>query len=210
VSKATAKPGPKSKPKPKPKATAKAEAKPASNEVGDRLRVLRRRRQMTLEALAKRAGVSASFISQVECGRSGASLNSLQRIAHALDVSISDLFEPHEGDRARVLRVADRPVLKFGELRKYLLTPRPLEHLEVMIGIFEPGSATGDEPYSHGDSEELCFVVSGSVEVQIGSQLHEMRAGDSIDYRSSTPHFFRNPSTTEAAEVLWVISPPSY
>jgi transcriptional regulator with XRE-family HTH domain len=165
---------------------------------------------MTLEVLAQRAGVSASFLSQVERGRSGASLNSLQRIAHALEVSISDLFELDTSDRTRVLRADERPVLSFGSLRKYLLTPRPLEHLEVMIGVFEPGSATGDEPYTHGDSEEMCFVVSGHVEAQIGTQLHEMRTGDSIDYRSSTPHFFRNPSATDTAEVLWIISPPSY
>jgi hypothetical protein len=37
----------------------------------------------------------------------------------------------------------------------------------------------------------------------------ERASGDSIDYRSSTPHRLTNISG-EPAEVMWIISPPSY
>ena len=179
--------------------------------VGERLRAIRHLRRCTLKTVAVRAGLSESFLSQVERGRASASIASLQRIAAALGVSVADLFEPN-GARPlpRVLRREGRPMLAFGNLgRKFLLTPRPLEHLEVVVGELDPGGSTGDEPYTHGDSEELFVVLSGTVHLQLGTEIHELQRGDSIGYRSSTPHRATNPGD-EVAEVMWIISPPSY
>jgi quercetin dioxygenase-like cupin family protein len=109
-----------------------------------------------------------------------------------------------------VLRRGSRPVLGFGNLgRKYLLTPRPLENLEVFLVELVPGGSTGDEPYTHGDSEELVVVIAGSIQLQLGERLFELEQGDSIDYLSSVPHRVVN-AGDEIAEVMWVISPPSY
>ena len=161
--------------------------KPAEINVGDRLRAIRHLRRATLKSIAERAGLSESFLSQVERGKTSASVASLAR-----------------------MRRESRPALQFGNLgRKYLLTPRPLEHLEVFAAELDPGGSTGDEPYTHGDSEELFVVLSGRVHLQLGERLYELEQGDSIDYRSSIPHRVSN-AGEEVAEVIWVISPPSY
>jgi len=179
-------------------------------DVGERLRDLRRLRRATLKTIADRAGVSESFLSQVERGRASASIASLRRIANALGVSVADLFEPDGPPRPRVLRRDERPSLAFGVLgRKLLLTPQPLQHLEVFVGELDPGGSTGPEPYAHGDSEELFVVIAGAVQLELGGDLHDLEAGDSIDYRSSTPHRITNVGE-ERAEVMWIISPPSY
>src|SRR5919197_6362821 len=179
-------------------------------DVGERLRAIRRSRRATLRTIAARSGLSESFLSQVERGRSSASIASLRRIADALGVSIADLFEPAGLPGPRVLRRDERPALQFGILgRKLLLTPRPLHHLEVFVGELEVGGSTGAEPYAHGDSEELFVVLSGNVQVEVGGELFELERGDSIDYRSSAPHRVSNVSE-ELAEVMWIISPPSY
>jgi transcriptional regulator with XRE-family HTH domain len=179
-------------------------------DVGERLRELRRLRRCTLRTIAERSGLSESFLSQVERGRSSASIASLRRIAEALGVSIADLFEPGGLPGPRVLRRDERPALQFGILgRKLLLTPRPLQHLEVFAGELEVGGSTGEQPYAHGDSEELFVVVSGSVQLELGGELFDLESGDSIDYRSSTPHRISN-TGDELAEVMWIISPPSY
>jgi mannose-6-phosphate isomerase-like protein (cupin superfamily) len=90
-----------------------------------------------------------------------------------------------------------------------LLTPKPFHSLEVVVARFEAGGSTGDEPYTHGDSEELLVVVEGDVHVQLGTEIHELATGDSVHYQSSTPHRVSNPGG-ETAEVMFVISPPSY
>jgi transcriptional regulator with XRE-family HTH domain len=179
-------------------------------DVGERLRTLRQFRRYTLQSVAARSGLSESFLSQVERGRSNASIASLKRIADALGVSMADLFEPDGLPGPRVLRRDERPALQFGILgRKLLLTPRPLHHLEVFAGELEVGGSTGPEPYAHGDSEELFVVVSGTVRLELGGEVFELERGDSIDYRSSVPHRAVN-TGNELAEVLWIISPPSY
>ena len=179
-------------------------------DVGERLRALRRFRRCTLRTIAERSGLSESFLSQVERGRSSASIASLRRIADALGVTIADLFEPDGGTAPRVLRREQRPSLAFGVLgRKLLLTPRPLHNLEVFVGELGVGGSTGEQPYAHGDSQELFVVLAGRVELEVGGERFELEHGDSIEYRSSTPHRVSN-AGDGAAEVMWIVSPPSY
>jgi transcriptional regulator with XRE-family HTH domain len=180
-------------------------------DVGERLRAIRKLRRVTLRTVAERSDLSESFLSQVERGQANASVASLKRIAGALGVNVADLFEPNGSpSRPRVLRRESRPALTFGTLgQKYMLTPRPLEHLQVILGEFDQGGSTGDEPYTHGDSEELLVVLEGIVHLQLGTEVFELRGGDSIDYRSSTPHRLIN-AGDGIAEVMWIISPPSY
>jgi transcriptional regulator with XRE-family HTH domain len=179
-------------------------------DVGERLRVIRSRRRQTLREVAERAGLSESFLSQVERGRASASVASLRRIADALGIAISDLFQPAEASRPRVLRRDDRPSLAFGILgRKLLLTPKPLDHLEVFVGELDPEGSPGAEQYAHGDSEELFVVIRGTVQLELGDEVFELETGDSIDYRSAVPHRISNLGD-DVAEVMWIISPPSY
>jgi transcriptional regulator with XRE-family HTH domain len=180
-------------------------------DVGERLRAIRRLRRITLKTVAERAELSESFLSQVERGRANASVASLKRISAALGVNVADLFEPNGSvSRPRVLRREARPTLTFGTLgQKFMLTPRPLEHLQVILGEFDAGGSTGDEAYTHGDSEELLVVLAGIVSLQLGTEIFELSTGDSIDYRSSTPHRLTNLGG-DRAEVMWIISPPSY
>src|SRR5881275_3049857 len=179
----------------------------AEVDVGERLRALRRFRRCTLREIAERSGLSESFLSQVERGRASASIASLRRIADALGVTMADLFEPDRLPGPRVLKRDARPALSFGVLgRKLLLTPGPLHHLEVFAGELEVGGSTGEEAYAHGDSEELFVVQSGTVELELGGEVFELEPGDSIVYRSSTPHRVSN-TGQDLAEVMWIISP---
>lgn len=178
-------------------------------ELGERIRAIRQLRRRTLKEIATAAGISESFLSQLERGRTNATIATLQRLATALGIEVSDLFSTGSS-RPRVIRRDAREFVAWGSQgRKALLTPKPFHSLEVVVARFEPGGSTGDEPYTHGDSEELLIVVEGSVHVQLGTEIHDVSAGDSVHYQSSTPHRVSNPYD-ETAEVLFVISPPSY
>jgi len=190
-------------------ALAPAQATNGGPELGERLRAIRLLRRLTLREVADSAGVSESFVSQLERGRSSASVATLQRLAAAVGIEISDLFAG-EQQSGRVLRRQERQLLEWGHLgRKALLTPKPFHSLEAVAASFDPGGSTGDEPYTHGDSEELLLVLAGRVHLQLGSELLDLSQGDSVNYRSSTPHRVSN-GGDEPAEVLFVISPPSY
>src|SRR3954454_17323517 len=129
--------------------------------LGERLRAIRQLRRKTLKDVATGAGISESFLSQLERGRTNATIATLQRLSTALGIEVSDLFAASE-QRPGVVRRDARDFVAWGLLgRKALLPPKPFHSLEVVVARFDPGGSTGDEPYTHGDSEELLIVVEG-------------------------------------------------
>lgn len=177
--------------------------------IGEKVKAFRTARRMSLRALGEATGTTASFLSQLERGLSGVNISTLMRIAGALGISLTDLFEEATPPVGRVLRKAERPALPPAEgYRKMLLSRRPIRDMEVYIGEFDPGGSTGDKPYSHGDSHELFFVIRGRIELTLGDERHVLLSGDSIEYPSSVPHKTVNIGE-EPAEVVWMIAPPT-
>jgi transcriptional regulator with XRE-family HTH domain len=176
--------------------------------LGPRIRAYRQMRKITLRQVAEQAEVSVSFLSQLERGASGASIPTLRAIAEALGLTLADLFAVDPTPAHRVLRAADRPVIHATGVQKFMLTRRPLQHLEVFEGVLRAGARVGSSTHSHGDSQELLLVLEGSVRLLLDDEEHELDSGDSIEYRSSSNHCVVNESGTNAS-VLWIISPPS-
>jgi transcriptional regulator with XRE-family HTH domain len=178
--------------------------------VGNRLRQRRLALRLTLRQVADAAGLSEGFVSQLERGVHSGSIATLQKISAVLGLEVGDLFTGTWDNRPAVRRFTDQQGFAFGVAgRKVRLTPKQFNHLEAFVGVFDSGGSTGVEPYSHGDSEELLFVVSGEVEVMVGDIVHHLSALDSITYSSSEPHRVRE-TAGATATVLWAMAPPSY
>ena len=60
--------------------------------LGERIKFLRKTRKITLKELSKNAGISISFLSDIENGRSNPSLERLKDIAESLKVTTSFLL----------------------------------------------------------------------------------------------------------------------
>ena len=179
-------------------------------EVGSRLRAVRRGQHRTLREVADAAGISESFLSQVERAKVSASVATLRRIAVVLGVTVGDLFQETLSKPPTVLRAESRPALTFGVFgRKYHLHTAPGRAFDSLMGEFDPGGSTGDEPYSHGDSEEFMLILEGSVKFQLGGEIISLGTNDSMVYRSSTPHRLVADQAL-GARVLWITSPPSF
>jgi two-component system OmpR family response regulator len=63
--------------------------------LGDAIRGLRKEKDLTLKQMAQKTGLSVSLLSQIERAESSASLESLYKIAVALDTRVRDLFGMH-------------------------------------------------------------------------------------------------------------------
>jgi transcriptional regulator with XRE-family HTH domain len=186
----------------------KADAPRGPAGFGDRIRSYRKARRLTLKLLAAHVGITESFLSQIERGKCGASVGTLNQLANALGLSMSDLFDETPIVNSQVLRRAERPELHAEGVTKYLLTRRPLQNLEVLEGTFEVGASTGGPEYVHGDSQELVYVLAGTVKLDLGDRSYVLSRGDSVDFRSSTPHALGNVGKGKA-RALWMISPPT-
>src|SRR5438270_12785487 len=79
--------------------------------VGANLRRLRSRRGLSLERLARRAGVSRAMLSQIELGRSAPTINSLWKVARALDVTFAALVAQRNDSTPVLLPAAEGTLL---------------------------------------------------------------------------------------------------
>jgi transcriptional regulator with XRE-family HTH domain len=185
-------------------------AAPIEVDLGARIRTLRLARRSTLRELAAEAGVTESFLSQVERGVASPSIASVQRIARALGASIAELFAADER-AGSLVRVDDRRRIVYqglGAVDEFLTRARN-GRLQVILSTIEPGGGTGDEPYTHESDEEVVVVLEGSLDLWVGPEHYRLEAGDAVTHSSRTPHRNTNPGPG-IARVLFCSTPPSY
>ena len=180
--------------------------------IGDDIRALRKRRAVTLSRLADQLGRSVGFVSQIERGLSEPSINDLRVIAQAFEVPISFFFSSEHGAEStrprHVVRAGDRRQLgrPQGALVEELLSPDLGGSFEILLSEFAPGAELGDPV--RRETEEAGYVVSGVLTLEIDDVQHTLQAGDSFRFAGES-YRWSNPGT-DAAVVVWVISPPVY
>jgi DNA-binding XRE family transcriptional regulator/quercetin dioxygenase-like cupin family protein len=91
-----------------------------------------------------------------------------------------------------------------GGVRWERLTRSTLDHLDFFELIYEPGAQSHPRQYTHPGTE-MVLVMSGCLEITIGFERYRLEPGDSIDFPSSMPHRYLNPSATETARAVTVI-----
>lgn len=171
--------------------------------VGRRLRALRMERNLSLAQVAAKAGISIGALSQIERGRSSLRVRVVWPLAAALEVEPSALIAD-DGDTAsdvycvRAARRRRLPVQSEG-IAKELLSPPGATLMGLLVTV-APGGGT--PAYTHA-GHEFAIVTSGELEIVIDSSAYRLRAGDSVAFRSTMPHAFRNPGA-EPCTVLWV------
>jgi transcriptional regulator with XRE-family HTH domain len=172
--------------------------------VGNRVRRVRSRAEMTLRELSSATGLSESFLSQFERGQTQASVGSLRRIAEALQISLSELFDPSSMSNARVVRPSARMRMPFGDgATKYMVTPQTSRDFAVYVATLEVGGSSGPEPYAHDSSDEFLLVLKGSVKLELADTVYLLEAGDGITFRSDVPHRVVNVHS-EPSELIWI------
>lgn len=183
---------------------------PAEVDLGARIRTLRVARGATLRELAAQAGVTESFLSQVERGVASPSIASVQRIARALGQSIAELFTADD-PAGSLVRVGDRRRIVYQGLGAVdeFLTRATDGRLQVIMSTIEPGGGTGDEAYTHESDEEVVIVLEGSLDLWVGPEHYRLEAGDAVTHSSRVPHRNTNPGPG-VARVLFCITPPSF
>lgn len=196
--------------------------------VGDRLRARRKTRGLSVRELARRLGVSASLISQIETGRATPSVATLYAVTTELGLSLDELFseqvptidrrlDGHTSVRpgsTHASRPTNSPVVS-AEQRKAIqldtgvswerLTHAPDPSVEFLHVVYQPGSASCDtNALMRHNGHEYGYVLSGTLCVTLGFEDHLLRAGDSISFESSRPHRLAAVGD-EPVEAIWVV-----
>ncbi|MCT7374610.1 helix-turn-helix domain-containing protein [Chelativorans salis] len=167
--------------------------------IGNRLRVERERRNVSVRELARRINVSPSLISQVERGLVMPSVSTLWSVASELDLTIDELFSVSERSKRKAGPEEQGGPVQRSHSRKRIrlsggvvwerLTAHADDEVEFLYVVYEPGaeSCPPDSLFRHG-GKEYAYVMSGRLGLQIGFEKHELEAGDSVSFNAQTPH----------------------
>jgi transcriptional regulator with XRE-family HTH domain len=212
--------------------TAAAAGVPALD-LGARLRAERLRHGMSLREMARRLGVSASAMSQIETGKAQPSVSKLFDIVNLLETSLDGLLAGGSG-KAPAARgqVADGGAHHGYETEGFFSFQRSGEHevLELESGVhwrrltagslpgveflhvnYAPGACSSrDGAFMRHAGQELGYVLSGRLVVDVGFDSYQLGAGDSISFPAPTPHRLSNPGTEPAAAVWCVLGRHSH
>jgi transcriptional regulator with XRE-family HTH domain len=178
--------------------------------IGAKLRQLRLRKSMGLLQLSKHTGISPALLSKLERDVLYPTLPTLTRIAMSFNVGLDHFFTPEPRQVFEIVRAKDR--LSFPEFPdaaevsyyfECLDFPVPNRALHCYLAKFTQHRSGLHE---HRGIEFL-YVLSGTVEVQVREERHELRKNDAVYFDSGTAHGYRAMGTRPATAII--VSLPS-
>ena len=177
---------------------------------GEKIRLIRERKQLTLKAVAQQAGVSESLVSQIERGRVSPAIDTLLSLAQVLDIRLEYLFEEYNRHGSvKVIRADERRTIHEDTV-VYEEVARPNEQdsqhsIESYLITVPPGGSTHRGHYGHL-GKELGYIIEGSARLRYEDKEYELNEGDSVHFSAGAPHTIEN--TGEGPlKALWVVSP---
>lgn len=180
-----------------------------SAHIGRTLRALRQSRGLSMGALARAAGLSKTIVSTIESGNSNPSLESLWRLAGALDVTLSDLIGDPSPPRARLIRRDEgSPISSTSGLEGRLLHAEGTPHrTEIFAFELVPASHYLSGPHISG-TEELVICLSGVLEVGPEGSAELLGEEDALWFPADVAHAY---SSADGCRALCVMSyPPAH
>lgn len=164
--------------------------------IGEKIKSIRKERQLTLDTLSERSGVSKGMLSQIESEKVNPTVATVWKISRGLGVELDALLKGRN-EVARVfdvLHTSDVVVLDTEEDGTHLEVLSPLslaEDLEVYMLTLDKGGALRSEAHAPR-SEECLTVLSGTVRVRAGAHNTELGPGDFIRYNCDVAHAIEN------------------
>ncbi len=161
--------------------------------VGSQIRIFRQQLKMTVDEVAKQAGLSQGMLSKIERGVTAPSLRTLYTLTRVLNVPVTSLFRKYEEQR-------DCSFVRSGEGLLIERRGTRAGHQYQLLG-HNIGKLTSLEPYLitlTDESEvfplfqhsgiEFIYVLEGEVIYRHGNDTYHMKVGDSLFFDSDAPH----------------------
>ncbi len=191
------------------------------NRIGNKMNLIRESRNLSIEDVSERSGLSAESIENIEKGELIPGLTPLIKIARVLGVRLGTFMDDqeqlgpvvnragaeHDEKREKnVVRFSERNNAVSSDLDFFSLAHNKADrHMDpFVIDIYEPSGK--DVKLSSHEGEEFIYVLEGTVEILYGKDEYRLNVGDSIYYDSIVSHHVH--SVGGSAKILAVIYTP--
>jgi transcriptional regulator with XRE-family HTH domain len=181
----------------------------SSEQLGGRVKELRGRRSLTLEALAERSGVSRAMISKLERGEKNPTLVVAAKLAEGLGVTLSQLVGMEERREVVVVPREGRMVMRDPEtgFERQLLSPAFFGRgVEFVRNEIPEGSTSGEFPPHRNGVAEHVVVERGRLRALLGGEEYLLEEGDAVYFEADVPHRFDNAGEGKCSYYLVISS----
>ena len=191
---------------------------PNNTIVGYKIKGIRESKNLTIEEVSERSGLSAEQITSIENDQNLPSLGPLIKIARALGVRLGTFMDDNDALGPVVCRAADRErdsSISFSngatDARKHmeyhpLAQQKAGRHMEPFVIDVNPTEQL-DYKLSAHEGEEFIYVLEGELEVDYGKEKYTLKEGDSIFYDSIVKHHVHG-APGKPAKILAVVYIP--
>jgi transcriptional regulator with XRE-family HTH domain len=170
-------------------------ATPALEEaVGSAIREIRQRHGLTIGQVCEQAGISRGMLSKIETGHTTPGIETLARIARALGVSMSMLFNKYDASTSTAQHVRKgqgMEVVRRGTRSGH--TYHLLAYEQGPVKLFEPFLISMDDdsqryPTFQHPGHEFIYLLEGQLEYRCGPETYLLEPGDSLSFSGEVPH----------------------
>ena len=178
-------------------------------DIGLNIMNFRKQKNMSMDALSKRSGVSKSMLSQIEQEKTNPTVVTVWKIARALDISVEELLQTSGNYQIEVLRREDAPVIFSDDRSCIIRVNSPIhmaDNLELYHMTFKPLGKLSSLPH-FPKSEEFLTVISGQFKITSGNNSSVLNEGDTARYRADISHSIENLRDIESTIHLTVLFP---
>src|SRR3989475_2386725 len=173
--------------------------------IGPKVRQLRRQRNLSLQQLAERAGLSAAAIHKIERSGMVPTITTLMKLAAALNRSVAYFVDEEQAEPAVLIRSDERKQVFTSKERLELAGisgPYGQFFMAGAVATIEPGADSRPKHMEH-PGEELGFMLDGTMSFEVEGVEYMLRRGDALHFRTDRPHRWGNPAA-RPARAVWM------
>jgi transcriptional regulator with XRE-family HTH domain len=182
--------------------------------LGERIRALRKAAGLTLDTVANASGISRAALSKIERGEMSPTYESLLKVARGLNTDIAALISrPETPSQNRFVLTRAGEGMKYRQAQfthEYLGANFPNRKLHGFITDVPNLSLSDYGPWHSHDSEDFLYVLSGAVILHLeGHKPLELHAGDSVQMDGRIAHavIAKSNRAKTSARLLWTSLP---
>lgn len=183
-------------------------------EIGERIRVLRKEHGFSLEELSHKSGVALATLSRLENGKGSGTFKTHQKIAEALGLAISQLYQGFEssGSEEEISVLQPKPeeaeTFTYDDKASSIFLASQISGKKMFpqMIVLQAEGRTALEQYGQG-TERWVFCLQGHLSVKVGGKEFPLGPGGTIYFKASQPHQFSNLGKVQV-KALTVTTPP--
>ena len=186
----------------------------APPDIGQKIKLLRTNRKLTLDQLAKSSGVSKSMLSQIERGLTNPTLATIWSLTQSLGIEIADLLSDAKANSTEdmffeVTKNHQTPEIQSADGKCSLRILGPIDKVsetEWYDLLLEPGGILESEGHGTGTVEHLT-VLDGTLTVRNMQTTQQISVGDTARYQADVPHYIENKGESSVRALMVVLTP---